>query len=86
MPKQNLVMINLDKLVEEIAEPIEDNLQRLSYKKLESRMMDNPYTVLLNNADYLSLFKLIAEQPQKAIGLLEKVAKYQCAGERPLTG
>lgn len=79
MRKQNLIVINLDRLIVVDASTKAD-IQRLASKELENKLMDNPHTVFMDNAAYLSLFELIAEQPQEAIKLLEKAAKYQCFG------
>lgn len=74
MLRQKLTVINLDQLVE---------APGISYEELENKMMDNPHTIFLDNSDYLIFFKLITEQPQRAINLLEKAAEYQCGSTFP---
>jgi len=78
MGKQNLTIINLDSLIA-VDASIKANLQRSALEDLENKMMDNPHTIYMENTEYLFLFGLISEQPQEAIELLEKAARYHCS-------
>lgn len=81
MKKQGLTVINLDRLVGADTS-LKANLQQSASKELETKLMDNPHTILMDNTDYLLLFGLIAEKPQEAVKLLERAAIYHCSGDR----
>lgn len=76
--KQKLTIKNLDVLVEDVFGVGEEIFKDISYEKLEEYLMSSKYILHPDHDYYFALFKLIHEEPEKAIRLLEEVAEHQC--------
>lgn len=74
---QNLTIVNLDKLVEDVIEVGEPMLKHPNLELLQRIFTPTQERIELEHSHYFALFKLIYEQPEEAIEMLEKVADQQ---------
>lgn len=72
---KHLTVLNLDKLIEDVVGVGGSIFKEISPEELKEFLMSELKIVYPSHDHYFALFKLIHEQPKKAIDLLEEVAK-----------
>lgn len=74
---QRISIRNLDQMVEDVFGVGGNIFEPISYEELEKHFTSDCYKTDLTYDHHFALFKLIHENPKKAIQLLERTAKYQ---------